>query len=105
MLRSFPGAYGITSAGAVLVRPDGVVGWRAKTADDASAQTLIRALASLLCRESLREVSPTYATTARVAALFRQLLQHWRVIAALASSALVLTVVLIGLRRLLGYRK
>lgn len=48
--RAFPGAYGITPAGAVLVRPDGFVGWRAKTAADASAQTIISALASLLCR-------------------------------------------------------
>ena len=48
----FPGAYGITPAGAVLVRPDGFVGWRAQTADGASAQTITRVLESLLCRES-----------------------------------------------------
>lgn len=48
---SFSSAYGITPAGAVLVRPDGFVAWRAKTADGASPAALASALASLLCRE------------------------------------------------------
>ena len=36
----FPGSYGITDSGAVLVRPDGFVGWRAKTAEGASEELL-----------------------------------------------------------------
>jgi 2-polyprenyl-6-methoxyphenol hydroxylase-like FAD-dependent oxidoreductase len=44
----FAGMYGIESTGAVMVRPDGFVGWRAKTADGASAQLVTRALSSLL---------------------------------------------------------
>jgi len=47
---SFPEAYGITPAGAVLVRPDGFVAWRAAGADDASAQALTEALDTALCR-------------------------------------------------------
>jgi hypothetical protein len=46
----FADAYGVSAAGAVLVRPDGVVGWRAVDADGASVQTMQHALASLLCR-------------------------------------------------------
>jgi 2-polyprenyl-6-methoxyphenol hydroxylase-like FAD-dependent oxidoreductase len=46
----FADAYGITGAGAMLVRPDGVVGWRAVNADGASQDTMRGALASLLCR-------------------------------------------------------
>jgi putative polyketide hydroxylase len=46
----FPQAYGITSSGAVLVRPDGVVGWRAQTAAGASASALRQVLESLLMR-------------------------------------------------------
>jgi 2-polyprenyl-6-methoxyphenol hydroxylase-like FAD-dependent oxidoreductase len=38
------GAYGITPSGAVLVRPDGFIGWRGESATDVPA-----ALASLLC--------------------------------------------------------
>lgn len=44
----FAGMYGISRMGAVLVRPDGFVGWRAKTADGASAQQVTSALSSLL---------------------------------------------------------
>lgn len=44
----FPGAYGITPSGAVLVRPDGFVAWRARSADAASAATLIQALQAIL---------------------------------------------------------
>ena len=44
----FPEAYGIASSGAVLVRPDGFVAWRAKTAEGASAEVIARVLRSLL---------------------------------------------------------
>jgi hypothetical protein len=46
----FADAYGITGAGAVLVRPDGVVGWRALDGTGASAATVHDVLAALLCR-------------------------------------------------------
>lgn len=46
----FPGAYGITPAGAVLVRPDGFVGWRAPAAGNASTSALAGVLAASLCR-------------------------------------------------------
>jgi 2-polyprenyl-6-methoxyphenol hydroxylase-like FAD-dependent oxidoreductase len=46
----FPEAYGITSSGAVLVRPDGFVGWRAQTANGAWQQVVTRALETLTCR-------------------------------------------------------
>jgi hypothetical protein len=46
----FADVYGITEAGAVLVRPDGVVGWRAVDGTGASEETMRGALASLLCR-------------------------------------------------------
>jgi len=48
--RRFPEAYGVSPSGAVLVRPDGFVGWRAVDAADASVATMRKALASLLCR-------------------------------------------------------
>jgi 2-polyprenyl-6-methoxyphenol hydroxylase-like FAD-dependent oxidoreductase len=48
---SFPGAFGISPSGAVLVRPDGFVGWRAVTAADAPEDALRQALQALLCRE------------------------------------------------------
>jgi len=45
----FPTAYGITSAGAVLVRPDGFVAWRSKSADlSAQNEALSRALRAIL---------------------------------------------------------
>jgi 2-polyprenyl-6-methoxyphenol hydroxylase-like FAD-dependent oxidoreductase len=44
----FADAFGISGAGAVLVRPDGIVAWRAKDADGASEATLHGVLASLL---------------------------------------------------------
>jgi len=47
---SFPGAYGISPSGAVLVRPDGFVGWRAADAAGAAEDTLRQALRTLLCR-------------------------------------------------------
>ena len=37
-------AYGLTETGAVLVRPDGFVGWRAKAVDGFPHNTLQRAL-------------------------------------------------------------
>ncbi len=51
---AFLDAYGISPTGAVLVRPDGFVAWRAKTGEVASAEEISTALASLLCRETLR---------------------------------------------------
>jgi hypothetical protein len=47
----FADAYGITSAGAVLVRPDGVVGWRALDGTGASPATVQAVLTALLCRD------------------------------------------------------
>jgi 2-polyprenyl-6-methoxyphenol hydroxylase-like FAD-dependent oxidoreductase len=47
---AFADAFGITPAGAALVRPDGVVAWRAADADGASAQALGDALDAVLCR-------------------------------------------------------
>lgn len=46
----FLGAYGLTETGAVLVRPDGFVGWRAVTVDGFPHDTLRRALTQILCR-------------------------------------------------------
>jgi len=45
---SFSEAYGITPKGAVLVRPDGFVAWRAKDAAGASAKTLVSVMSSIL---------------------------------------------------------
>jgi 2-polyprenyl-6-methoxyphenol hydroxylase-like FAD-dependent oxidoreductase len=42
-------AYGLSPAGAVLVRPDGFVGWRSRDAEGASGQTARAALKALLC--------------------------------------------------------
>ena len=47
-----PGAYGISLTGAVLVRPDGFVAWRAKTGDGASSERIKNALATVLSRPS-----------------------------------------------------
>ncbi|MEO8907504.1 MAG: FAD-dependent monooxygenase [Microbacteriaceae bacterium] len=47
----FEAAYGITPGGAVLVRPDGVVSWRAKTVDGDPSQPIRAALATTLCLE------------------------------------------------------
>jgi 2-polyprenyl-6-methoxyphenol hydroxylase-like FAD-dependent oxidoreductase len=47
----FADAYGITGAGAVLVRPDGVVGWRAVDATGASEAAVRAVLTQLLCRD------------------------------------------------------
>jgi 2-polyprenyl-6-methoxyphenol hydroxylase-like FAD-dependent oxidoreductase len=45
---AFAGAYGLSPGGAVLVRPDGVVAWRARA--DAQRDELERALEVALCR-------------------------------------------------------
>jgi putative polyketide hydroxylase len=50
--RRFVEAYGLSPSGAVLVRPDGFVGWRAVDASGASTATMRRVLASLLCRNA-----------------------------------------------------
>jgi putative polyketide hydroxylase len=47
----FPDAYGITTAGAVLVRPDGVVAWRAADSTTASEALMRSTLAALLRRD------------------------------------------------------
>jgi putative polyketide hydroxylase len=47
---AFPRAHGIGPAGAVLVRPDGIVAWRAIGADGACAQALAEVLDVALCR-------------------------------------------------------
>jgi len=47
----FADAYGISQAGAVLVRPDGVVAWRAVGAESEPQRVVRRALASVLCKE------------------------------------------------------
>jgi hypothetical protein len=44
----FEALYGVESDGAVLVRPDGFVGWRAQRAGDASTDDLAGALATIL---------------------------------------------------------
>jgi 2-polyprenyl-6-methoxyphenol hydroxylase-like FAD-dependent oxidoreductase len=46
----FPEAYGIANTGAVLVRPDGFVAWRAKTAEGSSVELLQGVLGRLLGR-------------------------------------------------------
>jgi hypothetical protein len=43
----WPSAYGITSTGAVLVRPDGFVCWRAEVSVEHPEQTLEAVLADL----------------------------------------------------------
>ena len=47
---TFCDQYGLAAEGALLVRPDGFVAWRASGPDLASAETLTQALATLLCR-------------------------------------------------------
>jgi 2-polyprenyl-6-methoxyphenol hydroxylase-like FAD-dependent oxidoreductase len=50
--RRFIDAYGLSPSGAVLVRPDGFVGWRTADASRASAATMHKILAPLLCRNA-----------------------------------------------------
>jgi putative polyketide hydroxylase len=47
---AFPEAYGVTDAGAVLVRPDGYVAWRAKNAAGADPAAMESVLRCVLCR-------------------------------------------------------
>jgi putative polyketide hydroxylase len=49
---TFTGSYGISPAGAVVVRPDGFVAWRAFDATASSTETMARVLSALLCLES-----------------------------------------------------
>jgi hypothetical protein len=47
---AFHSAYGITPSGAVLVRPDGVVAWRERTAEPGAPERLARVMAQLLAK-------------------------------------------------------
>ncbi len=49
--RDWGAAYGVTPTGAVVVRPDGTVGWRSAGSVGAPAEELERALPRLLCRK------------------------------------------------------
>ncbi len=44
--------YGLTPTGAVIVRPDGFIGWRALTMEEWPARILEQVLSYLLCREN-----------------------------------------------------
>ena len=60
---AFPGAYGITPEGAVLVRPDGFVAWRATDAGAAGVPAMADVLSRVLCFDrsasaGLRMVTP-----------------------------------------------
>ena len=46
----FCAAYGISPDGAVLVRPDGFVAWRAADATGATAEAMVGVLSRVLCR-------------------------------------------------------
>jgi 2-polyprenyl-6-methoxyphenol hydroxylase-like FAD-dependent oxidoreductase len=48
--KCFAAAYGLTQTGAVLVRPDGFVAWRSKSAHSDPRRTLTDCLTRLLCR-------------------------------------------------------
>jgi hypothetical protein len=45
---NFASSHGIEPDGCVLIRPDGFIAWRARTAENASAQRLGAALTSCL---------------------------------------------------------
>jgi 2-polyprenyl-6-methoxyphenol hydroxylase-like FAD-dependent oxidoreductase len=53
----FEAAFGISRTGALLVRPDGFVAWRARTADGASAESFEAVLNSVLCRSANGEAA------------------------------------------------
>lgn len=53
----FESAYGISPTGAVLVRPDGFVAWRAKTSEGASVDRFASVLNSVLCRSAKTEAA------------------------------------------------
>jgi len=46
----FTAAYGISSSGATLVRPDGFIGWRAKSSGRDPGAELTRVLSTILAR-------------------------------------------------------
>jgi putative polyketide hydroxylase len=50
--RAWHRAFGVTPSGAALVRPDGIVAWRAKRGEAAPEETLARALTHLLARST-----------------------------------------------------
>jgi putative polyketide hydroxylase len=60
MSSPFPAAYGISESGAVLVRPDGFVGWRARDASQTSAATVEHALSTLSAATALSSVRMYY---------------------------------------------
>ena len=45
---AFAEAYGISASGAVLVRPDGVIAWRERSAERASRELVVGVLGQLL---------------------------------------------------------
>jgi hypothetical protein len=47
---AFCQAYGISADGAVLVRPDGFIGWRSLNSQHDAEQAVTRALSTILCR-------------------------------------------------------
>jgi 2-polyprenyl-6-methoxyphenol hydroxylase-like FAD-dependent oxidoreductase len=54
----FADEYGLSDSGAVIVRPDGFVAWRAKEGRHASAVTMSAVLRSLLCRDEHQATAP-----------------------------------------------
>jgi 2-polyprenyl-6-methoxyphenol hydroxylase-like FAD-dependent oxidoreductase len=61
----FAGAYGISPAGAVLVRPDGFVAWRAADATGASEAVIGDVLDALLLRQGDASAEAAVSTTPR----------------------------------------
>jgi 2-polyprenyl-6-methoxyphenol hydroxylase-like FAD-dependent oxidoreductase len=57
--RPFAEAYGLPDSGAILVRPDGFVAWRASNARHASKAILSEVLSSLLCQSERAQASAT----------------------------------------------
>jgi 2-polyprenyl-6-methoxyphenol hydroxylase-like FAD-dependent oxidoreductase len=57
--RRFADAYGLPDSGAILVRPDGFVAWRASDARHASKAILSEVLSSLLCQSERAQASAT----------------------------------------------
>jgi hypothetical protein len=55
---AFHDAYGISPSGAVLVRPDGYVGWRSRGDEEASAATVGRVFESLISARTASRRSP-----------------------------------------------
>ena len=51
--------YGVTAAGAVILRPDGYVAWRARTAPSSASTTLREALAKIMFRSAATLAVPT----------------------------------------------